>query len=136
MRPPPLLAVRRRCPARAAAALPGTGRGGGGLTPVCSCRRRARQLRIARIAIDHKARPPICVVSALSVWLALTGAAAQPVVKPGDGLRPLYATSSEVAEGKELADLSCSKCHGADGVSATKGVPNFAGQRPSYLYLK
>ena len=53
-----------------------------------------------------------------------------------DELRPLYATSSDVAEGKELAGSSCSKCHGGDGVSTTNGVPNLAGQRPSYLYLE
>jgi cytochrome c553 len=95
-------------------------------------------MRIQRMAIDHKARPLLGVAAALSVWLALamTVATAQSVVTAGDELRPLYATSSDVAEGKELADLSCVKCHGADGVSATKGVPNLAGQRPSYLYLE
>ena len=50
--------------------------------------------------------------------------------------RPLYATGSDLADGKELADLSCAKCHGANGVSTTNGVPNLAGQRPSYLYLE
>jgi cytochrome c553 len=90
------------------------------------------------MALDHKARPPLGVVAALGLWLApgLTGATAQTALKLGDELRPLYASSSDVAEGKELADLSCAKCHGADGVSATKGVPNLAGQRPSYLYLE
>jgi cytochrome c553 len=90
------------------------------------------------MAIDHKAWPLLGVAAALSAGLALalTGAVAQTALKLGDELRPLYASSSDVAEGKELADLSCAKCHGADGVSATKGVPNLAGQRPSYLYLE
>jgi cytochrome c553 len=88
--------------------------------------------------IDHKARPLLGGVAALSAWLALamTDATAQSVVKPGDEFRPLYATSGDVAQGKELAGLSCSKCHGADGVSTKTGIPNLAGQRPSYLYLQ
>src|SRR5271165_3427715 len=90
------------------------------------------------MAIDHKARLPLRVAAALSAGLALgvTGAVGQSALTSGDELRPLYATSSDVAEGKQLADLSCSNCHGADGVSKTKGVPNLAGQRPSYLYLE
>jgi len=90
------------------------------------------------MAIDHKARLPLGVAAALSAGLALgvTGTVGQSALSSGDELRPLYATSSDVAEGKQLADFSCSNCHGADGVSTTKGVPNLAGQRPSYLYLK
>jgi cytochrome c553 len=53
-----------------------------------------------------------------------------------DDLRPAYATSTDVAEGKRVADGMCARCHGATGVSATRGVPHLAGQRPSYLYAK
>jgi cytochrome c553 len=90
------------------------------------------------MAVDRKAGLPLGVAAALGAGLALgvTRAVGQSVPTSGDELRPLYATSSDVAEGKQLADLSCSNCHGADGVSRTKGVPNLAGQRPSYLYLK
>jgi cytochrome c553 len=90
------------------------------------------------MAVDRKAWLPLGVAAALSAGLALgvTGAVGQSALTSGDELRPLYATSSDVAEGKQLAGLSCSNCHGADGVSTTKGVPNLAGQRPSYLYLK
>lgn len=89
------------------------------------------------MAIDHDARLPFGLAAVLVAGLALatTGSSAQSPLTSADGLRPLYATSSDVAEGKKLADLSCSKCHGADGVSTTKGIPNLAGQRPSYLYL-
>ncbi len=31
---------------------------------------------------------------------------------------------------------TCSRCHGANGISTTKGVPHIAGQRPAYLYAK
>jgi cytochrome c553 len=67
------------------------------------------------------------------------GAAAQPVmVKPGSGddLRAAYASALEVAEGKRLAESTCARCHGANGISTTKDVPHLAGQRPAYLYLE
>jgi cytochrome c553 len=90
------------------------------------------------MAVDRKAGLPLGVAAALGAGLALgvTGTVGQSALTSGDELRPLYATSSDVAEGKQLADISCSNCHGADGVSTTKGVPNLASQRPSYLYLK
>ena len=54
----------------------------------------------------------------------------------GDDLRALYATALEVAEGKRVAEASCVRCHGVDGVSTTKGVPHLAGQRAAYLHLE
>ena len=65
--------------------------------------------------------------------------AAQPAnVKAGgsDDLRPAYANAAEIADGKRVAEASCASCHGVSGVSATKGVPHLAGQRPAYLYLE
>lgn len=53
-----------------------------------------------------------------------------------DDLRPAYATAADVAEGKRVADDMCARCHGSTGISAAKGVPHVAGQRPSYLYTK
>jgi cytochrome c553 len=67
------------------------------------------------------------------------GAAAQPLtVKPGSGddLRAAYAGALEVAEGKRVAESSCARCHGANGISTTKGVPHLAGQRPAYLHFE
>jgi cytochrome c553 len=67
------------------------------------------------------------------------GAAAQPaVVAPGndDDLRAVFATPPDIAEGKRLADASCSSCHGTSGISTTKDVPHLAGQRAAYLYLE
>jgi cytochrome c553 len=49
-------------------------------------------------------------------------------------LRVAYATPPEIAEGKRVAETMCAKCHGLNGVSATKGVPHIAGQRPVYLH--
>ena len=67
-----------------------------------------------------------------------SGAPAQSAMvklSPGDELRSLNATPQDVAEGKRLADSSCARCHGANGVSNMKGVPHLAGQRPAALYL-
>lgn len=64
-------------------------------------------------------------------------AAAQPAkAKPvtGDDLRAALATPQDVAEGKRLAEMSCVRCHGASGVSATPGVPHLASQRAAYLH--
>ena len=74
------------------------------------------------------------VIAAVSL-----GAAAQPAkVTPGadDELRAVYATSVEIAEGARIAQTACARCHGANGISATKGVPHLAGQRAAYLDLQ
>ena len=56
-------------------------------------------------------------------------------LNPGEDLRSLNATPQDVAEGKRLADSSCARCHGANGLSSMKGVPHLAGQRPAAMYL-
>jgi cytochrome c553 len=64
---------------------------------------------------------------------------AQPVkVQPGpdEDLRAVYATPVEIAEGARIAQNSCARCHGPNGISATKGVPHLAGQRAAYLDLQ
>ena len=48
----------------------------------------------------------------------------------------VYATGQDVAEGKRVAETMCVNCHGLNGVSVQKGVPNIAGQRPVYLHLE
>ena len=48
----------------------------------------------------------------------------------------VYATAQDVAEGKRVAETMCVGCHGIDGISKQKGVPNIAGQRPVYLHLE
>ncbi len=65
-------------------------------------------------------------------------AAAQPAStkSAGDDMRAAYATPQDVTEGKRVADASCAGCHGTNGISTTKGIPNLAGQRPAYLYLE
>jgi cytochrome c553 len=65
-------------------------------------------------------------------------AVAQPA-KPAAAsveLRPIYATVPDIIEGKRLAEVSCTRCHGANGISVTAGVPHLAAQRPPYLYMQ
>ncbi len=80
-----------------------------------------------------------CTLIAGAVGVGFSPAApAQPAavkLSPGDDLRPLNATPQDVAEGKRLADSSCARCHGANGVSSMKGVPHLAGQRPAAVYM-
>ncbi len=79
----------------------------------------------------------LIATGSLALMAVATTAAAQPrKANPADDLRPAYATSADVAEGKRVADGLCARCHGAAGISATSGVPHVAGQRPSYLYTK
>lgn len=61
-----------------------------------------------------------------------------PQVKSGESneLRTTQATAVDVAGGKRIAEGSCVRCHGANGISTTKGVPHLAGQRPAYLHLE
>ena len=97
-------------------------------------------MQIERMPITRKSRTFSAAVFVLACATGLAyapGAAAQPAsFKPGDELRPLYATINDIAEGKRLVDSSCASCHGANGVSIDRAVPNLAGQRASYLYLE
>jgi cytochrome c553 len=75
--------------------------------------------------------------AAAAIWSHCSGAAAQPAaIRPGDELRTLVAPPMDIADGKRLAEMNCTGCHGANGVSVTPGVPHLAGQRPAYLYLE
>ena len=78
-----------------------------------------------------------CALAAL-VWGAVAPEAvaqpAAPHVNPRALLRPLYANSMDIAEGKRLAQRFCDDCHGVAGISTIPGVPDLAGQRAPYLY--
>ena len=83
---------------------------------------------------------PRLVSIALAAGLALLGftqaAHSQARFRPdaAQDLRPIYANSQDIAEGKRLAETGCVRCHGTNGVSLATGVPNLAGQRAAYLY--
>ncbi len=68
----------------------------------------------------------------------LSAAAQAPVVKPApaDDLRAVQVNSADIAEGKRVAESSCARCHGASGISTTKGTPHIAGQRAGYLHAQ
>lgn len=74
---------------------------------------------------------------AVSALMDRPDAVAQPAAgKQSGDLRPIYATPDEIADGKQFAEASCAGCHGTNGVSSTTGIPDLAGQRPSYLLLQ
>ena len=57
-----------------------------------------------------------------------------PKVSTRQLLRPLYANSMDIEEGRQVAQHFCADCHGSAGISTIAGVPNLAGQRSAYLY--
>ena len=74
-----------------------------------------------------------------AMMIAWVCAAAQtPVFKPGaaEDLRAVYATSADIAEGRRVAESSCARCHGMNGISTAKGTPHIAGQRAGYIHLQ
>jgi cytochrome c553 len=46
----------------------------------------------------------------------------------------LFPSSSEIAQGRSLAETSCAACHNINGIASREGMPNLAGQRTIYLY--
>jgi cytochrome c553 len=78
----------------------------------------------------------LAIAASVAAGLFLAKAAAAPTLRPGpsDDFRAAFATSQEVAEGKRVADASCARCHGGNGISTAKGVPHLAGQRAVFLH--
>jgi cytochrome c553 len=78
----------------------------------------------------------LAVAAFVATAILPAGLASAQTVRPGpsDDFRAALATSQDIAEGKRLADASCARCHGANGISTAKGVPHIAGQRAVYLH--
>lgn len=79
------------------------------------------------------------VAAALAAFVCLAGPLAlaqqaKPAAATRADLRPIFVTAPDIAEGKRLAEVSCTRCHGANGISATAGVPHVASQRAPYIY--
>lgn len=88
-----------------------------------------------------------CIRSSLSaglfaVGVALAGCSPSDAahfprsLAENEDLRAVYATPADIADGKGIAEASCARCHGANGISTTKGIPHLAGQRAAYLHLQ
>ena len=43
------------------------------------------------------------------------------------------AQAADIAAGKKIAATVCAACHGANGISVSKRLPNLAGQRGTYI---
>lgn len=90
----------------------------------------SRVSRPARIAAAFAAGA-LCLAASLAM-----AQQSKPAAATRADLRPMFVTPPDVAEGKRLAEVSCNRCHGATGVSATAGIPHIAGQRAPYLYAQ
>ena len=89
------------------------------------------------MVIERKARGFLALLVIAGASFGMCPASAQLAAsKPGEALRPLFATPQDIREGQELANETCASCHGAKGVSTNPGIPNLAGQRAPYLYLE
>jgi len=93
--------------------------------------------------MNRSARPLVRLALALLSLpglLLLAGTASAQKAKPpadaGPDLRAVYATVPDILEGKRLAEVSCARCHGANGISTAAGIPHIAGQRPPYIYAQ
>src|SRR5665811_1214964 len=133
--------------------LPERGRNVGSLDILAAIREQTRQDPNENPAIRDDAERAVTMIKSVKNRFSMThgfiacvaiagfatsAAAQNSTVLTGNtnDLRPLYADAGDIAEGKRLADSSCAGCHGANGISASPGVPNLAGQRPAYLYLE
>ena len=88
-----------------------------------------------------KANMRILVVMIVGAWifgLSQARAASTVTISPTStsDLRAAYATAQDVAEGKRVAESSCARCHGMNGIGTAKDVPHIAGQRPVYLHFE
>lgn len=80
-------------------------------------------------------RSTAALLAGLSLALHLGAGSAQPP-KTAPELRPIFVTAPEIAEGRRLAEVSCARCHGLNGISTTAGVPHIAAQRAPALYVQ
>ncbi|HEY6966263.1 MAG TPA: c-type cytochrome [Burkholderiales bacterium] len=84
-----------------------------------------------------KTQPFFRAALLLAGCAALAPAFAQQGKSPASAeLRPVYATVPDIMEGKRVADVSCARCHGSNGVSNAAGMPHIAGQRSPVLYAQ
>jgi cytochrome c553 len=77
-----------------------------------------------------------CTGFVLAGSVLAQGKSAPPPKDPTTDMRAVFASPSDIAEGRKVAQANCANCHGIDGFSTGKNVPNIAGQRPGYLYAE
>jgi cytochrome c553 len=99
-------------------------------------RRRARCFFSAAVPAALAILLSFVALAAYMPDAAAQSSRSKPPPAPAADLRSVYATAADVAEGKRIAETTCSRCHGLAGVSGTRGVPHIAGQRPAYLHAK
>ena len=75
------------------------------------------------------------LIIAAAAGAAIASYCGNAVAQSANELRTLNASPMDIADGKRLAEMDCAACHNLNGISAVKGTPHIAGQRPAYLYL-
>src|SRR5664280_2532576 len=78
----------------------------------------------------------LLILAAIAGAAVVSNGAGAQAIRPGDELRTLSVTPTDIADGKRVAETTCAGCHGANGISVTQGIPHLAGQRPAYLYIE
>jgi cytochrome c553 len=61
---------------------------------------------------------------------------AKPAAAARADLRSIFVTAPEITEGRRLAEVSCTRCHGINGISNARGVPHIAAQRAPYIHMQ
>ena len=87
-------------------------------------------------SVDSLLAGLILAASAGLAGYAADSAAQAAKSATADEIKAANLSSTDIAEGKRLADAFCANCHGSKGISSSKGVPHLAGQRPAYLRLE
>ena len=85
---------------------------------------------------ERKFLAGVFALAAGAVLLTTGPATVAQQAAAADDMRAVYAGPTEIAEGKALAEQSCARCHGANGISKTPGLPHIAGQRAAYIYIE
>lgn len=81
---------------------------------------------------------PGLVLAGLVILLGSSSASAQnsattKAIGPAERAA-LFPSRSMIDKGRTIAESSCSRCHGMDGINSDELQPNLAGQRTVYLY--
>ena len=90
-----------------------------------SAMRRAGRLHRSEVAIMR------ALMLGIALMFVLPGCTEneKPAAKPTAAKVP----PADIAEGKAVAQATCSACHGMDGKGVAPGIPHLAGQRERYL---
>ncbi len=80
------------------------------------------------------------LVLIIAMWIAPAAQASsgRPAAKPKaeEPAVSIFASPVEVRAGRAIAEQTCARCHGLDGLSVEDGAPHLASQHADYLYAQ